>query len=357
MSNTNIYALNDNNELIRINDSLNNTKYFCPNCNKEMGIRKGNIREHHFYHLTKECSYETYIHSIGKKILYDKINYAIQYNLNLIIDNINEYKQIILDEFDEEIEDNDYFNLSFINIFNYYKEKEKNIDYFYNKFIKLENNEILFNYFKEYFNNMKKDIDVLFTNNNSIYGIKGNYSTNILNKIPGDYQIYELSKNEKSNLKIKWDNVKNKNLYEILLFIVENINFAYIEDHLDIQIYENIKFKKIKEDNIIKELINSFFPIITHVDYIFDKIIKIDIPLNNNCKVFLDSKKVGKYLPDVLLEMQNNKFISFEIVNTHKSSKEKINSNLNIIEIDIKNNIDLENLYYDKFNLLSIRKY
>lgn len=349
-----LYALNEHNNLIKINETLINSKYFCPNCHSEMKTKKGKIREHHFYHLNKECSFETYLHFMGKKILYEKINKAINNKLNFEIDNIKEYDKVIYED-ENHIENEELF----FRTFSYYnKEEIKDIEYFNSKFKLLESNKILFDYFENYINNLKVDIDTLFLSNKVIYGIKDNYSTSVLKKIPGDYQFYKLNEKEKNNLNVKWDHVKNNSFYEVLLFILEYINFIYRDEYLYLNIYRNIDLKKL-EKNIEIELNNIFNPnpIDNRVEYIFNKNITLDFQLNNKCKVFLDSKKVGKFTPDVLLELNNKELICFEIANTHECSKEKKESNLNIIEIDIKSNIDLENLYNNKFNLLNIKKF
>lgn len=47
--------------------------YRCPKCGREMRPRLGEKRTKHFYHSDNyECSVESYIHSVGKRLLYDR---------------------------------------------------------------------------------------------------------------------------------------------------------------------------------------------------------------------------------------------------------------------------------------------
>ncbi len=70
------FALDFSNNIINIKDvsNLNNQKYFCPYCKEEMITKCGKIRQWHFAHKTKKCSYDKYLHSIAEKMIMDWFN-------------------------------------------------------------------------------------------------------------------------------------------------------------------------------------------------------------------------------------------------------------------------------------------
>ena len=61
--------------------------YYCVGCGAEMSAVLGTKREHHFRHKGDSCSFETYLHQLGKKVLKQRfetqkefiISYRIQY--------------------------------------------------------------------------------------------------------------------------------------------------------------------------------------------------------------------------------------------------------------------------------------
>ena len=70
------YAKNSSGELVDINiinKDCNNEKYFCIACKQELIPKLGDKRIHHFAHKidTYNCSKETYLHELGKKIFYE----------------------------------------------------------------------------------------------------------------------------------------------------------------------------------------------------------------------------------------------------------------------------------------------
>lgn len=54
----------------------------CPECNRRVVARKGNIKIHHFahYHKHDSCSSETVLHRLGKHFLYERLINALQQN-------------------------------------------------------------------------------------------------------------------------------------------------------------------------------------------------------------------------------------------------------------------------------------
>jgi len=71
------YAENLSGKLVHINEVNRNDsieeKYVCIDCKNELIPRLGNIRTHHFSHKNdfNNCSKETYLHKLGKKIFYE----------------------------------------------------------------------------------------------------------------------------------------------------------------------------------------------------------------------------------------------------------------------------------------------
>lgn len=66
-----LYANNATGSLVDIANVTqeNRDKYYCPSCGMEMSAVLGNKREHHFRHKGDSCSYERYLHKIGKLLL------------------------------------------------------------------------------------------------------------------------------------------------------------------------------------------------------------------------------------------------------------------------------------------------
>jgi len=71
------YAERNSGELIHIDSIkkgvLQNERYICASCRQELIPKIGNIRVHHFSHKNDvyNCSKETYLHELGKKIFYE----------------------------------------------------------------------------------------------------------------------------------------------------------------------------------------------------------------------------------------------------------------------------------------------
>ncbi|MDE6239720.1 MAG: competence protein CoiA [Muribaculaceae bacterium] len=60
------YAITKDGKLTHIND-IKNEDVFCPHCGSKLIAKRGNIRIHHFSHdNSKNCSYESYLHSYAK---------------------------------------------------------------------------------------------------------------------------------------------------------------------------------------------------------------------------------------------------------------------------------------------------
>ncbi len=69
------YATDEEGHLVNINDVTKDNRanhYYCIACGEEMSAVLGNKREHHFRHKEKHCSWETYLHKLGKKKLKER---------------------------------------------------------------------------------------------------------------------------------------------------------------------------------------------------------------------------------------------------------------------------------------------
>jgi len=76
-----IYALNALNRLIpihEISEKDRRDKFYCPSCGKDLRPRLGIKRAHHFYHSqfadNNSCGFETYLHNVTKRLLYEELN-------------------------------------------------------------------------------------------------------------------------------------------------------------------------------------------------------------------------------------------------------------------------------------------
>lgn len=71
-----LYALDVNEKTISISEALKDGKYHCPYCHQRMIIREGLKKRKHYAHYrnTQNCSYETYLHSLAKKLIENWFN-------------------------------------------------------------------------------------------------------------------------------------------------------------------------------------------------------------------------------------------------------------------------------------------
>jgi competence CoiA-like predicted nuclease len=70
------WSKDENDNLVDINhldeSSRKRNKYFCISCGNELIAKLGKIKKHHFAHKNEvNCSKETYLHLLGKKLFYD----------------------------------------------------------------------------------------------------------------------------------------------------------------------------------------------------------------------------------------------------------------------------------------------
>ena len=67
------YALDTNGQLVHINNAVRGVEYYCVNCKSLMIVKQGKVRAWHYAHkhTTNTCSFETYLHSLTKRKLYD----------------------------------------------------------------------------------------------------------------------------------------------------------------------------------------------------------------------------------------------------------------------------------------------
>lgn len=79
------YALNPDGKLVYIREARHNVRFTCVNCGCEMIAKQGKIREWHFAHktLSKNCSHESYLHSLAKIRIHDWFYNADQLLLGL----------------------------------------------------------------------------------------------------------------------------------------------------------------------------------------------------------------------------------------------------------------------------------
>ena len=71
----NEYAYTSENKIIHISEIQqgNKSQYTCINCGSILIPKKGKIRSHHFSHKHEtNCSYESYLHKLGKLKFYDQ---------------------------------------------------------------------------------------------------------------------------------------------------------------------------------------------------------------------------------------------------------------------------------------------
>lgn len=71
------YAVDENGKTVCIKDVTNKTRYnkfYCKNCGEEMIPVLGKVRDKHFRHkvINPSCSYESYIHKIGKEKIMER---------------------------------------------------------------------------------------------------------------------------------------------------------------------------------------------------------------------------------------------------------------------------------------------
>lgn len=60
--------------------------YYCVGCGEEMSAVLGDIREHHFRHKEAHCSWESYLHKLGKKKLKQKFDTQKEFIVKYYVD-------------------------------------------------------------------------------------------------------------------------------------------------------------------------------------------------------------------------------------------------------------------------------
>lgn len=86
-------AADSEGRIIEIKDVTkeNNTKqYFCIGCGTEMSAVLGDKREHHFRHKGDACSWESYLHKLGKKILKERFYKQKVFEIGYFVENVCE---------------------------------------------------------------------------------------------------------------------------------------------------------------------------------------------------------------------------------------------------------------------------
>ncbi|MDR0598471.1 MAG: hypothetical protein LBG84_00095 [Treponema sp.] len=76
------YAENSAGKIIHIDNAVKGNEYFCPGCKQSFIFKHGQIRRHHFAHKndTDNCSKETYLHELGKKIFCETYEQCLNAN-------------------------------------------------------------------------------------------------------------------------------------------------------------------------------------------------------------------------------------------------------------------------------------
>lgn len=76
------YAHDENEQLIHISSIVKEDrrkhKYTCLCCHDELRPRLGAVRERHFYHTNNACSYESYIHKLGKELFHREYSKCLE---------------------------------------------------------------------------------------------------------------------------------------------------------------------------------------------------------------------------------------------------------------------------------------
>lgn len=92
-----LYALDAHGNLVYIDNAIKdkNVKYYCPHCNAQMTLRKGKIKQPHFAHKSENvnCTYESYLHKLAKKLILQCFNESSYFKFNLnqtVICSVNE---------------------------------------------------------------------------------------------------------------------------------------------------------------------------------------------------------------------------------------------------------------------------
>ena len=369
------YALDDNGTLLYASsiEKKDNVRYYCPACSQEMGLRKGTKRIHHFYHKENACSSETYLHSVGKRILYNMLKKEKNKNRNFTISNCivnNIVKTESYKDFWETPVETDEDRLSIV-LHNYLTtNKKEKIKYFFDNIKKSKDRELI-GLFTNLHYWLRIQISDALTEEayTKLTHFKHNYSSLRGGKI-GDYQLIskETTKDNLSFIRSErrkkeddWKNfyINENNLVNYIIFLNTFLNFTYIDDHVSKMYIENIEIIKYLRENISenckKELIKKFYE-----PYFLKKnstlITSFVVPLYETSRIYLDSQKYKGFLPDVLLQNEDN-LTFFEISVTHKCTEKKVNSGEEIIEISIKTIEDLENLEKMDFCKLEINCY
>jgi len=65
-------------------------KYFCIGCGAEMSAVLGDKREHHFRHKEAACSWESYLHKLGKKKLKERFDTSKDFTIGYFVEHICE---------------------------------------------------------------------------------------------------------------------------------------------------------------------------------------------------------------------------------------------------------------------------
>ncbi len=82
------FALDDNHQITYIDNAIKGRKYYCPLCKKELNIRKGKIRTHHFAHKNENnCNYETYLHQCAKYLIKNAFDNNAEFRISYIASN------------------------------------------------------------------------------------------------------------------------------------------------------------------------------------------------------------------------------------------------------------------------------
>ncbi len=86
------FALDENDKLVDIHDCPKREQqtFLCPCCRKELIAKRGGVRQWHFAHKVKACSYDKYLHSISEVLIMDWFNESESITIDM-----NSYRKCI----------------------------------------------------------------------------------------------------------------------------------------------------------------------------------------------------------------------------------------------------------------------
>lgn len=333
----NLYALNNHNLLVKASESnKSDGDFFCPACNDKMGLKKGKVRTHHFYHITKACSEETYLHKTAKKLLFD---------------NLQKYKNTPIDkEFvythSESIK---YEGVeTHVNV----ESSDRNIQNDTDRVIFLLRRDLLMEAHLD-IDNHKKHMEIFFKK------VKASENKELIAIFIRLHKWLTAGIDEAMKARVvkessyrEWNELKKMNS------LIDNIVYLYKHtSHYHRRIFTNFKTYFRKLTNNEKELIVKYLYKPSFYNKRKGIIVKEKVQIGGFKSIYLDDKKYKGFLADILTFDNNNIPTFWEIAVTHKCEEKKIESGIRIIEIEVQSKEDLERIANFDFSNMIIDIY